>query len=47
MTKETDNDDKERRMDYSIQSRFSQSLHPKGDKEDVTFNTSDHSGDGS
>jgi len=31
--------------DYSIKPRFSQSLHSKGHKEDVTYSTSDHSGD--
>ena len=33
--------------DYAVKPRFSQSLHSKGHKEDVTFNTSDHSGDAS
>ena len=33
--------------DYAVKPRFSQSLHGKGHKEDVTFNTSDHSGDAS
>jgi len=31
--------------DYTVKPRFSQSLHSKGHKEDVSFNTSDHSGD--
>ena len=31
--------------DYTVRPRFSQSLHGKGHKEDVSFNTSDHSGD--
>ena len=31
--------------DYTVKPRFSQSLHGKGHKEDVSFNTSDHSGD--
>ena len=31
--------------DYSVKPRFSQSLHSKGHKADVTYNTSDHSGD--
>ena len=31
--------------DYSVKPRFSQSLHSKGHKKDVTYNTSDHSGD--
>ena len=37
---------KEERMDYTVQPRFSQSLHPKGHKGDVTYNSNDHSGDG-
>ena len=37
---------KEERMDYSVQPRFSQSLHPKGHKGDVTYNSTDHTGDG-
>lgn len=37
---------KEERMDFSVQPRFSQSLHPKGHKGDVTYNSNDHSGDG-
>ena len=36
-----------RRLDFSIKPRFSQSLHPKGHKGDVTFNVSNHSGDAS
>jgi hypothetical protein len=40
-----DNDGVETRADYNVQPRFSQSLHPKGHKGDVDFNTSDHSGD--
>jgi len=39
-------DDTERRADYSVKPRFSQSLHPKGHKGDVNYGTSDHSGDG-
>ncbi len=31
--------------DFSIKPRFSQSLHSKGHKKDVTYSTSDHSGD--
>ena len=38
---------KEERMDYTVQPRFSQSLHPKGHKGDVTYNSNDHSGDAS
>ena len=34
------------RKDFTVQPRFSQSLHPKGHKGDVTYNTSDHTGDG-
>jgi hypothetical protein len=34
-----------RRMDFLVKPRFSQTLHPKGHKGDVTFNASDHSGD--
>ncbi len=37
---------KEERMDYSVKPRFSQSLHPKGHKGDVDYNSTDHSGDG-
>ena len=33
-------------LDFNVKPRFSQSLHPKGHKGDVTFGTSDHSGDG-
>jgi hypothetical protein len=36
-----------RRMDYAVKPRFSQSLHPKGHKGDVTFSVSDHDGDAS
>ena len=42
-----DEDGVETRVDYNVQPRFSQSLHPKGHKGDVDFNTSDHSGDAS
>jgi len=34
------------RKDYTVQPRFSQSLHPKGHKGDVSYNSTDHSGDG-
>ena len=37
--------DAPRNDDFSIKPRFSQSLHPKGDKGDVTYGTSDHTGD--
>jgi hypothetical protein len=36
-----------RRLDFSVKPRFSQSLHPKGHKGDVSFNVSNHSGDAS
>ena len=42
-----EDDEIEYRLDYSIEPRFSQSLHPKGHKGDVDYNASDHSGDGS
>jgi len=41
-----DGETKEERMDYSVQPRFSQSLHPKGHKGDVNYNSTDHTGDG-
>ena len=31
--------------DYEVQPRFSQTLHPKGSKEDASYNTGDHSGE--
>lgn len=31
--------------DYSVQPRFSQTLHPKGSKGDASYNTGDHSGE--
>lgn len=34
-----------RNKDYTVKPRFTQTLHPKGHKGDVTFNTDDHSGD--
>tara|TARA_R110002012_G_scaffold85141_5_gene212391 strand:+ start:2993 stop:18955 length:15963 start_codon:yes stop_codon:yes gene_type:complete len=37
--------DSVRNGDFTVQPRFSQSLHPKGHKGDVTFNTDDHTGD--
>ena len=42
----TNSDEITKRLDYNVEPRFSQSLHPKGHKGDVTFNTKDHSGDG-
>jgi hypothetical protein len=41
-----DDDDVIARKDFNIQPRFSQSLHPKGHKGDVSYNSTDHSGDG-
>ena len=41
-----DSDETTKRMDFSVVPRFSQALHPKGHKGDVTYNTSDHTGDG-
>ena len=43
---ELDTDDVVTGLDFTVKPRFSQSLHPKGHKGDVTFGTSDHSGDG-
>jgi len=40
-------ENKQERMDFNVQPRFSQSLHPKGHKGDVTYNSNDHSGDAS
>ena len=47
--KKTTNEDgtKTTRKDFTVQPRFSQSLHPKGHKGDVSFNEGDHTGDGS
>ena len=42
-----ESDELVRRLDFSVKPRFSQTLHPKGHKGDVTFNISDHSGDAS
>ena len=46
--KKTINEDgtKITRKDYTVQPRFSQSLHPRGHKEDVLFNEGEHSIDG-
>ena len=41
-----ENDETVVRKDYSVQPRFSQALHPKGHKGDVSYNSTDHSGDG-
>ena len=43
---ESDTDDEAKRPDFSVKPRFSQSLHGKGHKGDVTFSVTDHSGDG-
>jgi len=37
--------DSVRNGDFTVQPRFSQTLHPKGHKGDVSFNTDDHTGD--
>ena len=42
-----DTDETAKKMDYTVKARFSQSLHGKGHKGDVTFSSSDHSGDAS
>jgi len=34
------------RKDFTVQPRYSQSLHPKGHKGDVDYNSTDHTGDG-
>ena len=41
-----DTDDELARPDYSVKARFSQALHNKGHKGDVSYSTTDHSGDG-
>jgi hypothetical protein len=43
---EDDTDEDLKRSDYSVKARFSQSLHGKGHKGDVSFSVTDHSGDG-
>jgi hypothetical protein len=43
---EQDTDDELRRIDFSVKPRFSQALHGKGHKEDISFSITDHSGDG-
>tara|TARA_R100001510_G_C7656998_1_gene217996 strand:+ start:10163 stop:27070 length:16908 start_codon:yes stop_codon:yes gene_type:complete len=40
-----DSDEDATKMDYNVKARYSQSLHSKGHKGDVSFSTSDHSGD--
>ena len=44
---EEQSDDKLRRIDYTIRPRFSQALHNKGHDGDVSYNVTEHSGDGS
>ena len=44
---EDDSDDKLSRPDYSVKPRFSQSLHGKGHEGDVSYNVTEHNGDGS
>ena len=44
---EQDTDEDVLKPDYSVKPRFSQSLHAKGHKGDVTYGVTDHSGDGS
>ena len=43
---EGDTDDELSKPDYKVKPRFSQSLHSKGHKGDVTYSVSDHTGDG-
>jgi hypothetical protein len=43
---EQETDDEATKSDFSVKPRFSQSLHSKGHKGDVTFSVTDHSGDG-
>ena len=43
---EQDTDDELKRADFSVKPRFSQALHGKGHKGDVSFSITDHSGDG-
>ena len=38
---------KQERMDFTVKPRYSQSLHQKGHKGDVSYNEQDHSGDAS
>ena len=38
--------DENTKSDFSVKPRYSQSLHSKGHKGDVSFNVTDHSGDG-
>lgn len=41
----SEEDGKESRADYSVQPRYSQNLHPKGEGGTSNFNTGDHSGE--
>ena len=43
---ESESDDKLSRLDFTVKPRFSQSLHGKGHSGDVSFNVTEHSGDG-
>jgi hypothetical protein len=43
---EQETDDDSTKSDFLVKPRFSQSLHSKGHKGDVTFGVTDHSGDG-
>jgi len=43
---EKETDDETTKSDFTVKPRFSQSLHNKGHKGDVSFNVTDHSGDG-
>ena len=44
---EEQSDDNLRRIDYAIKPRFSPALHGKGHEGDVSYNVTEHSGDGS
>ena len=43
---EEETDEELKKIDYSVKPRFSQSLHGKGHKGDVSYNVTDHTGDG-
>ena len=43
---EEETDEELSKMDYSVKPRYSQSLHNKGHKGDVSYNVTDHTGDG-
>ena len=42
---EVEGENKITRKDFTVQPRFSQSLHPKGHKNDVSYNKGDHTGE--